>query len=254
MSPADDRPLLVYYPGLDGTGRLLHRQTALHDDYRVECVNYPQTEYVRYEALAELGAERIRAQGGKAVVVAESFGGAVALTLALNRPELISRLVLVNTFAYFPRRLLIGLGATLGRFLPARPSPPSTRRLRGWFFFAPEIPQSERDAWWERTADVPACGFGHRMRLLHGLDLRPRLGEITIPTLVLAAPNDKVVPCVAGRELARQLANAKLLLRRVGHAALIHPAIDLARLLADPSHWPAGALPARQSVALASSS
>ena len=52
------------------------------------------------------------------------------------------------------------------------------------------------------------------------------------------APNDKVVPCSAGRELARLLPNARLLLARVGHAALIHPRIDLARLLADPAHWP----------------
>jgi pimeloyl-ACP methyl ester carboxylesterase len=250
--PVAERPTLVYFPGLDGTGRLLHRQPALHEAFRVECVSYPQLEYVRYEQLAELGAERIRAAGGEAVVVAESFGGAVGLTLALEHPELVSRLVLVNTFAYFPRRMLIGLGAFLGRFLPARPSPPSTRPLRGYFFFAPEVPPAERDEWWQRTADVPTCGFGLRMRLLHGLDLRPRLREITIPALVIASVNDKVVPSSAGRELARLLPNARLMLARVGHAALIHPRIDLAKLLADPALWPRPL--SRQSAAAAASS
>ena len=235
---SDDRPLLVYYPGLDGTGRLLHRQPALHAAYRVEGVAYPQTEFVRYEALAELGAACIRAHGAPAVVVAESFGGAVALTLALTHPELISRMILVNTFAHYPRRLLIGLGALLGRFLPARPSPPISRPLRGYFFFGSEVPKSERDAWWDLTADVPTCGFGHRMRLLYELDLRRRLPEIRVPALVIASPIDKVVPCAAGRELARLLPNAKLLLARVGHAALIHPQINLAKLLADPAYWP----------------
>jgi pimeloyl-ACP methyl ester carboxylesterase len=235
-----DRPLLVYFPGLDGTGRLLHRQPGLHEEYRVECVSYPQYEFTSYEALCELGAERIRAsgQGGAAVIVAESFGGAVALTLALKYPELVSRLVLVNTFARYPRRMLATAGAVLGRFLPRRPSPPATRGVRGWFFFAPEIPGAERDAWWQRTSDVPTCGFGYRMRLLHTLDLRPRLREVAAPALVIASLNDKVVPCVAGRELARGLPNARLLLARVGHAALIHPKIDLAKLLADPNWWP----------------
>lgn len=237
-----DRPLLVYFPGLDGTGRLLHRQPGLHSAYQTESIAYPQTEPVDYNHLAELGTERIRARGAPAIVLAESFGGAVALTLALKHPEMVSRLVLVNTFAYYPKRLLITLGAVLGRFLPARPSPPRTRAFRARFFFAPEIPQPERDAWWERTGDVPMCGFGYRMRLIHGLDLRPRLREINIPSLVIASPNDKVVPCVAGRDLARMLPSAKLILQRVGHAAMIHPRVNIAKLLADPRHWPEGTL------------
>jgi 3-oxoadipate enol-lactonase len=236
---SDDCRQVVYFPGLDGTGRLLHRQAGLHAQYRVDCVSYPQDRLASYDELANLGAERIRAAGGRpAVVLAESFGGAVGLTLALRHPELVERLLLVNTFAWFPRRLLILLGATFGRLLPAHPSPPRSRPVRGWFFFAPEIPPSERSEWWERTADVPMCGFGHRMRLIHGLDLRPRLGEIRAPALVIAAPNDKVVPCRAGRDLARRLPRAQLLLARVGHAALIHPRIDLAKLLADETHWP----------------
>jgi pimeloyl-ACP methyl ester carboxylesterase len=234
-----DRPQVVYLPGLDGTGRLLHRQSALHALYRVNCVSYPQDRFTTYEELADLGAERIRAGGRPAVVLAESFGGAVALTLALRHPELVERLVLVNTFAWFPSRLFILLGATFGPYLPARPSPPRSRGLRGWFFFAPEIPAAERDEWWNRTSDVPMRGFGYRMRLIHGLDLRPRLGEVRQPALVLAAPNDRVVPCRAGRDLARRLPAARLLEPRVGHAALIHPSIDVARLLAEATHWPA---------------
>jgi pimeloyl-ACP methyl ester carboxylesterase len=236
----DDRPQVVYLPGLDGTGRLLHRQPGLHARSRVDCVSYPHDRLSSYDELAELGADRIRAAGSQpAVVVAESFGGAVALTLALRYPELVERLVLVNTFAWFPSRLLILLGATFGRYFPQRPSPPHTRGVRGWFFFAPEIPKSERDEWWNRTADVPMRSFGYRMKLIQGLDLRPRLREIRTPALVVASLNDKVVPCRAGRELARLLPNARLLLARVGHAALIHPRIDLAKLLDDPAHWPA---------------
>ena len=100
------RPCVVYLPGLDGTGRLLHRQADLHEQYDVRCIAYPQDQPQTYESLANLALSHLEGAGG-GIVLAESFGGAVALTLALQRPDLVQRLVLVNTFAYFPRRLIV---------------------------------------------------------------------------------------------------------------------------------------------------
>jgi 3-oxoadipate enol-lactonase len=237
-----DSSVLVYLPGLDGTGRLLHRQPALHAAYRVHCISYPQDAPNTYAQLAGLAARHLEAEG-PGIVLAESFGGAVALTLALERPELVRRLVLVNTFAYFPRRFLIRLAAWLGPFLAAKPSPPATRRWRGYFFFDSTIPAPERQQWWELTSGVPMSAFGRRFRLIADLDLRSQLSRITIPTLVLAAPNDRVVPPRAGRDLAARLACARLLEPPVGHAALIHPQVDIARLLADPAYWPGASTP-----------
>jgi pimeloyl-ACP methyl ester carboxylesterase len=122
--------------------------------------------------------------------------------------------------------------------LPARPSHPATRAVRGLFFFSPDIPSAERQEWWERTADVPMHAFGRRFRLIAELDLRPRLREIQTPTLVIAADDDRVVPASAGKLLARWLPNATLLSLRVGHAAMIHPKINIARLLREPRYWP----------------
>ena len=79
--------------------------------------------------------------------------------------------------------------------------------------------------------------FGYRMRIIAGLDLRPQLHRITVPALVIVAPNDRVVPPSAGRELVRLLPKAKLLQMRIGHAAMIHPKIDIARFLADARWW-----------------
>jgi pimeloyl-ACP methyl ester carboxylesterase len=240
MNPFGARTLL-YLPGLDGTARLLHRQPGLHARYDVVCQPYSQDEPRTYAGLADLAAGALEARRSpehpRAVVLAESFGGGVALMLALRRPELIERLVLVNTFAYFPRRWLIRLAAYFGPWLPARPSPPLTRPLRGFFFFAPETPAAERTAWWERTADVPLRAYGHRTRMIADLDLRPHLHKITVPALVIAAPNDRVVPASAGRELAQLLPKARLLQMRVGHAAMIHPKVDVARWLDDSGWW-----------------
>ena len=226
------RQALIYLPGLDGTGRLLHRQPRLFEEYHVHCVAYPQQSPATYEQLADLAVTALEASPGRrpGVVLAESFGGAVALTLALRRPDLVERLVLVNTFAFFPRRPLIELLAWLGPWLPNRPSHPATRGVRGLVFFPAEIPQSERDEWWNRTADVPMSAFGRRLQMVAALDLRPRLASIRTPSLVFVAPNDLVVPPSAGRALARRLPCARLVPFPSGHATLIHPRVDIA-------HW-----------------
>jgi len=228
---ADSRPLLVYAPGLDGTGRLLFRQRRLHDEYDLRCIAYPQNRSHSYASLAELVAAPLKERGG-GIVLAESFGGAVALTVALKYPELVRRLMLLNTFAWFPRRAYIEPLAMLGPYLPAKPSHPASRRLRGVFFFSPDVLPEDRKQWWDLTADVPMSAFGHRFGMIRDLDLRPRLHEVKAPTLVLAAPDDRVVAADAGVSLAKQLPNATLIQPRAGHAAMVHPRIDVAELLA----------------------
>ncbi len=228
----DGRPLL-YLPGLDGTGRLLFRQTDLNRSYRVLCQSYPQDRKTTYEQLAEAAASRLDREGIErpAVVVAESFGGAVGMTFALSYPEKVERLVLVNTFAWYPRRLLIRLATVVGALTRSKPSPAFTRRFRGPFFFAPDTEPETRRQFWEQTADVPVRAFWRRACMIAGLDLRPRLAEIRTPTLVLVAPNDRVVPPKSGRALAEQLPRAELVEISAGHAALVHPSVNLAELL-----------------------
>jgi pimeloyl-ACP methyl ester carboxylesterase len=233
------RPVVLYLPGLDGTGRLLYRQGPLHDAYRVVCASYPQDRFATYDEMARSAEGLLESayDGNPATVLAESFGGAVALTLASRRPDLVARLLLVNTFAYFPHRWQIQIIALLSELFPARPSPPRSREFRARFFFSPRIPPDVRDGWWARTSGVPMRGFTFRLRLIRRLDLRAQLHKVLCPALVLVAPDDRVVPPKAGRELARLLPNARLLEMRVGHAAMVHPRIDVARLLAEPKYW-----------------
>lgn len=224
------RPPLVYLPGIDGTGRLLHRQPGLDPRYAVFRANYPQLGTATYPILAAPAVGFLE-QHGPGVVLAESFGGAVGLLIALDRPELVKTLVLVNSFAYYPRRVWITLAAVAGRFFPSRPAPAFSRWVRGRFFFTGDTPRREQDEWWERTADVPSSAYGRRLRMIYRLDLRPRLGEVKVPTIVLVSRRDRVVPAEAGRLMAKRIPNARLVEVPTGHAALIHPSVDVARIL-----------------------
>jgi pimeloyl-ACP methyl ester carboxylesterase len=95
--------------------------------------------------------------------------------------------------------------------------------------------RAERDAWWDLTADVPLRVYGHRLRLLSELDLRSRLGEIDVPSVVFVSPNDWVGPPAAGRLLARRLPRSRLIEVPAGHAAMIDPRVDVAAWLSDPT-------------------
>jgi pimeloyl-ACP methyl ester carboxylesterase len=240
--PLPPRCPVVYLPGIDGTGRLIHRQVELQEKYALHCVSYPQDIYHTYADLVTQGLRELY-RTGPAVLLAESFGGAVALLLALERPDLVRRLVLVNTFAYYPRRLVIDFLALIGRWLPDRPAPVSTRRLRGYCFFSSCTPKREHDLWWKLTSDVPMQAYGRRFQLISQLDLRPRLHELAIPTLVFVSPDDWIVPPPAGRMLARRLPQAQLIELRASHAAMIDPRVNVAAWLQNPSLWATTALP-----------
>lgn len=227
---------VVYLPGIDGTGRLLYRQERLLAGFNVRCVSYPQDDRHTYVDLVKLGIAALE-ETGPGVVLAESFGGAVALMVALERPDLVKQLVLVNTFARYPRRLFIDVAGLFGPWLANRPSHPASRPLRGAFFFGPGLSKADRDAWWERTADVPMRVYGYRCRLLRDLDLRSRLGEVRAPAVVFVSPNDRVVPAPAGRLLANLLPRARLIEVPAGHAAMIDSRVDVAAWLANAQLW-----------------
>lgn len=240
IQPDAGKQPLVYLPGLDGTGRLLHRQPDLFERFDVLCESYPQDRPQTYEELADTAAKHLRERhpDQSAIILAESFGGAVAITFALRHRELVDRMVLVNTFVRFRGRIRIRLASFFGRFLPKKPSHPATRPIRSRFFFSKEIPKEERDEWWDRTADVPMRAFGYRLRLISGLDLRSEAAEVDCPCLVIAAPDDRVVSPKSGRQLAEMLPNATLIEPRAGHGAMVHPAVNIAELLDDKNLWP----------------
>src|SRR6185369_5974489 len=81
--------LVVLVPGINGTGDLFYRQTPrLERNFRVATYSL-RDEAENIETLADDLAQIIEttAPDRRAIVVGESFGGAVALTLALRHPE-----------------------------------------------------------------------------------------------------------------------------------------------------------------------
>lgn len=102
----DSGPAVVFCHGLMGRGRnFTGIAKALQPDFRSVLLDMPDhgsspwTESFDYENAASLVAEQLRsgvASEGPVHVVGHSMGGKIAMTLALQAPELVDRLVVVD--------------------------------------------------------------------------------------------------------------------------------------------------------------
>ncbi len=220
-------PPLAYVPGVDGTGELLlDTGTSLEQSFRVLRFRYrlgDRDGCASYQSLAEEILEALEAKTKEPILLlAESFGGAVALQTALLAPHRIHALAIVNSFAHYPKRM--GLAAS--RFV----SPLVGRRLFGFVrqWISPLVlfhPRREKRAlrsFRALTASTFDAGYRERLRMIAGLDLRNRLQEIVPETEFFAADRDLVVPSEKeARRMASQLPNARVrVLERSGHVVL----------------------------------
>jgi aminoacrylate hydrolase len=157
-------------------------------------------------------------------VCGESFGSAVALTLARRFPERVRGLVVLSGFAHHPTasrvpnraivslwslctdhapllahlERIVGMPASLGR-------PVSPATIRAYL----------------RQPLMPGAEYREKLRLVAGFDARPWLHELECPTIVIHGRRDLVVPVTAGRELSRLLSRSTFSELPCGHLAYL---------------------------------
>ena len=232
--PAGEGPPFVYLPGLDGSGELLFAQEEeLTTRYRVHRVPWRTEGEFGYDDLVDdVGATLDEMGAERAVVFAESFGGTVALQFALRHPERVERLVVLNSFSYFPNRALLRWGRALARTAP-HPVVAAIRTLIDVPTLAIEgVPPEARRRFLHAANAQPLAAYARRLELVESVDLRSRLHELKVPALFIAAELDRVVPWRESQFMAERVPGAQFrLLPRIGHATLLTPGISLLELL-----------------------
>lgn len=153
------------------------------------------------------------------VLAAESAGGIVAVTAVLQQLGRFESLVLIDTFlhneddgsdAVFVHGLRTDFVRTVGQFADAcvPETEPNSMKVRSWGrkILTRASPESS-------------------VRLLeatHGIDLRPSLAQIRIPTLVIHGDQDNVVPLRDSENIAAQVPNCCLrLIKGAGHVPTV---------------------------------
>ncbi|MBC7811202.1 MAG: alpha/beta hydrolase [Burkholderiales bacterium] len=160
----------------------------------------PRTTIASYaeDVVALLGALNIE----QAYIVGHSMGGAVALTLALNEPERVKGLILISTGAK------LRVHADILEHVVDDTEGVVTL-VNGWEWSADADPDL-RAAGYERRLAAGAETLYADYTACDTFDVRERLPEINVPTLVLGGTDDRMTPFKYSHYLAQNIPEAQL--------------------------------------------
>ena len=228
---------LVLVPGMNGSGELFYRQVPLlEQSYRVATYSLRDDAADLNTLVDDLAAvvDRVAPADRRAVIVGESFGGAVAMTFALKYPERASALVILNSFPRFTPQFRLSLAIAALTAVPWNPMP-LVRRATAWRLHSRHTHRTEIRRFVELTARTTRQGYISRLKLLRTYDVRQRLHELATPTLFLAAERDRLVPSVIEAEyMATRVPSSSMqILAGHGHICLIAPDLNLEQIIGD---------------------
>jgi 3-oxoadipate enol-lactonase len=154
----------------------------------------PQGPYT-IEQMAEDAAELMARLGlPRAHVLGISMGGRIAMTLALDHPGLVDRLVLVSTGPRTGGRGRVRLGLAVSRLPVLRGKDPQ--------------PRHALHAQFEASSHFDCTG---------------RLAGITRPTLIVHGRSDRIAPVALAEEMHARIPGARLELLSGGHLIALLP-------------------------------
>jgi carboxylesterase len=204
--PLEEAGFLVEAPLLAGHG------TSARDLRRTTRRQWYQGVLAAYEALEK--------RTGDVCVAGQSLGGLLALKLASERD--VRRLALLATPLLFE-------GFVMNRLLPAIAGSP----LRHLYAYQPKILGSaindpEGRKVFENYFWMPVAGVMEIVRLQE--DVRPRLGSVTAPALIVHSPRDTTAPYASMAYLEKHLGSKTVrtvTLKRSNHVLTLDYEKDL---------------------------
>jgi pimeloyl-ACP methyl ester carboxylesterase len=234
-----DGPPLLFIHGLGGAWQnWLEQIPRLAESHRVVAVDLPgfgaspmppwEISIPAYGRFIRDFCERLGIS--RASVVGNSMGGFIATEVAITDPERVDELVLVSaagiTWARARREpaamiaRMVQAGAPLAlRFqLSGIRRPRLRHRAFQGVFHDPNRLRTEL-LWENLAAAMNSPGYYDSITTLWGYDIRDRLEEIEVPTLIVWGRNDRVVPVPAALAYKRRIGdNTELeIFDRCGH-------------------------------------
>lgn len=234
-------PWLIYLPGMDGTGKLFKTQIPrLAPYFNLRCLSIPPTDVSNWEKLTKatiecLETELLENDLKWVYLCGESFGGCLAMSVAIAKPELIGGLVLVNPASSFNQQPILSLGIELTRLIPEWLHRNSAVGLLPFLADLSRIAKSDRKTLLEAMKSLPQQVVSWRLSMLRDFAIaKPQWKEFKPPILVVAGGCDRLLPSIAeATNLVNTVPNGSIeILPYSGHACLLETKTDLASILA----------------------
>jgi proline iminopeptidase len=252
-------PLVLMHggPGLDHVSlttfrELADRHTVVLYDHRCNGRSTGEVTSMTFENLTA-DADALREQLGfeRWAVLGHSFGGHVALEYTLRYPERVSRLVLLDTAGearwsqehaaevlagrgYGPKTVAVARRYYDGRIAPKDFVRGAIRLMPAYDhrFSLVRLAREMLAGGWRMKTRPEALVFGGQM--MRGWTVMDRIGEIRVPTLVIAGHDDFLFPPESQALLAAGIPNARLrIVERAGHSPHSERPVETLAAVAD---------------------
>lgn len=228
-------PPIVFLHGFFGDHRVWRRQLELTDAYTFVAwdapgcggSSIPPQSFRMADYAGVLAGFIERLDLGRPHLVGNSFGGTLALQLAIAHPELARSVVGIDTYAgwngsFAPDVVAQRLNASLPDLdLPAEEV--ATKWLPG--FVTAAAPEAIKQELRGVIVDFNPSGMRAMIHALADADLRDGLNRVDLPTLLIWGEQDVRSPLAVGRDLRARLQDSRLVvLSGTGHLAQVEAA------------------------------
>lgn len=221
--------------GAGGTQLYWPSQVRRLPGYRVYAPDLPghgKSEKIGQQSIegyADAVLEWLEAVGiHRVVLVGHSMGSAIAMWLAIYRPEQVMGLGLVGAGARLRvAPLLLENAASQTTFLTAV-------QLSVAWSFSPQAPESLVEIAAKRMAEVRPSVFYGDLLACDGFDVMERVCEIQAPTLIVCGEDDRMTPSRYAHFLANNIPKAILkTIPEAGHMVMLEKPDEVASTLTE---------------------
>ncbi len=235
----DHLPLMIYFPGMDGTGQLFARQQVqLAQRFDIRCLAIPENDLSEWDELVDRTLHLINQElstdpDREIHLCGESFGACLAMMIAARLPH-VQQLTLINPASSFARLPWLAASSLVANVLPEPLYQLSARLLVSFLIEVDLVSATEQKKLIAAMLSIASSTVAWRLGLLRQFNVHmvvPHL--VTIPTLLIAGERDRLLPSkLEVQILRRQLPQAKtIFLPTSGHACLLEIETNLAHIL-----------------------
>ncbi len=231
-------PLLIYFPGMDGTGQLFGRQRQqLAHRFDICCLAIPGNDLSEWGELVDRTLHLIQAESREndqeVYLCGESFGACLAMLVAARLPDC-RHLTLINPASSFARLPWLTAGSLVADILPEQLYQVSARLLANLLIEVDLVAEIDQQLLMQAMLSIAAPTAAWRLGLLRRFQVQavvPCL--VRMPILLIAGERDRLLPSKFEVQiLQRQLPQSQtIFLPYSGHACLIEEKTNLAQLI-----------------------